>query len=341
MLTKSFTASLQWVNDIISKTNLIFNMRAITLTCHIGVMMKSGTKFEKLTERIFSQLVENPEHEKVEHNVMLEGKDGQRQIDILITYKIAGMSIKTIVECKDYSSKVCIGVVDALHSVMQDVNANKGVLVSSNGFSSSAINKAKRLGISLFTAHEALSEKWKLDIEIPILVTEISSFNAYPEFDIYLDPGTEIHKEATLNINDVDVASALIQDLKTSPQEDLLDFKNLGNGYCPSSIKAPFYIRDTLGNKRSIENFRITFEIKKEYYFGYLNEQSDVVALRDAIDSGLQVVFKPDFIFDYKNKLRKINQNEIPSVGEIKIECISEPKFYNFSVDSITLSTAG
>lgn len=303
--------------------------------------MKSGTKFEKLTEKIFSQLVENPEYEKVEHNVMLEGKDDQRQIDILITSKIAGMTIKTIIECKDYNGKVGIGVVDALNSVMQDVNANKGVLVSSNGFSSLAIKKAKRLGISLFTAHETLSEKWKLDIEIPILVTEISSFNAYPEFELYLTEGTQIHKDAMFNINDVNVVSALTQDLKTFPQKVLSNYKNPKNGYCPSSIKTPFYIRDISGNKITIKNFRINFEIKKEYYFGYLNDQSDVVALRDVIDSDLKVVFKPDFIFDYKNKLRKINKNEIPSVGEIKIECISEPQFDNFSVDSLSISKAG
>lgn len=212
--------------------------------------MKSGTKFEKLTEKIFSQLVKQPAYEKVEHNVNLEGKDGPRQIDVLITSEIAGIKIKTIIECKDYKGKVSVGVVDALHSVMQDVNANKGVLVSSNGFSSTAISKASRLGISLYTAHEALSEKWKIDIEIPILVTEISSVNVNPTFQLYLNQGDQIYRDAIFNVNDTNVIKALTSDLKNLSPETLSTYEKSEHGYLPSIISPPFYIRDIHGQKK-------------------------------------------------------------------------------------------
>ena len=299
--------------------------------------MKLGTGFEKLTERIFTQLVMHPEYEKVEHDVKLEGKDGPRQIDVLITSEIAGMIIKTIIECKDYKGKVSVGVVDALHSVMEDVNANKGVLVSSNGFSSTALKKAKRLGISLYTAHEALSEKWKIDIEIPVLVTEISSINVEPTLRIVYD-GDDIHENAVFNVNDIDIIKALSNDLKTFSAESLARYEKSEKGYCPSEITPPFYIRNVSGNKKFIDNFRINFKLQKTYYFGYLNEQDDVVALRNIIENGVNILFKPDFIIDYKNTLKKMKKEDIPSVGEVSIQCIIKPEFKTCNVKSVGFS---
>lgn len=303
--------------------------------------MKPGTKFEKLTEKIFAKLVKQPDYEKVEHDVKLEGKDGPRQIDVLITSEIAGMKIKTIIECKDYKGRVSVGVVDSLHSVMQDVNANKGVLVSSNGFSSTAINKAKRLGISLYTAHEALSEKWKIDIEIPVLVTEISSVNANPTFQAFFDKDDKIHRDAIFNVNDIDVVKALANDLQKLSSETLAQYEKSEKGYCPTEIAPPFYIRDINGNKKPVDNFLINYEIKKKYYFGYLNDQKDVTALRDVIESGINIVFKTDFIIDYKNTLKKIKKEDIPSVGEINIECITHPEFGDYQIKSVEISKIG
>ena len=303
--------------------------------------MKPGTKFEKLTEKIFAQLVKQPDYEKVEHDIKLEGKDGPRQIDVLITSEIAGMKIKTIIECKDYKGRVSVGVVDSLHSVMQDVNANKGVLVSSNGFSSTAINKAKRLGISLYTAHEALSEKWKIDIEIPVLVTEISSVNANPTFQAFFDKGDQIHRDAIFNVNDIDVVKALANDLKKLSSVTLAQYEKYEKGYCPTEIAPPFYIRDINGNKKPVDNFLINYEIKKKYYFGYLNDQKDVTALRDVIENGINIVFKTDFIIDYKNALKKIKKEDIPSVGEINIDCITHPDFSDYQIKSVEISKIG
>ena len=303
--------------------------------------MKSGTKFEKLTERIFALLVKNPEYEKVEHNVKLEGKDGSRQIDVLIISEIANMKIKTIVECKDYSGKVSVGVVDVLRSVMEDVNANKGVIVSANGFSSTAIKKARRLGISLYTAHEALSDKWKIDIEIPVLVTELASVNVNPSFQAFLEKGTQLHRNAALCVNDIDVLQALVNDLKNSNSAHSAELNRSQKIFCPSEIKPPFYIRDITGSKLHIDNFNIEFDIKKNYYFGYLNNQEDVVALRDIIEGGINILFKSDLLIDYKNKLKKVKQDEIPCFGEIRIECVAEPEFNEHRIESFNISRIG
>ena len=134
--------------------------------------MKQGIKFEHLASEVFTILSKDNKHEKVEHNVMLGGPDGPRQIDVLISGSVGPFEVRTIVECKDYNKNVNVTALDALYSKLIDVNAQKAVLVARKGFSNGARKKAKRLGISLCTIHSMEHEKWKFDLEIPILITE-------------------------------------------------------------------------------------------------------------------------------------------------------------------------
>ncbi|MDO8971924.1 MAG: restriction endonuclease, partial [Saprospiraceae bacterium] len=134
--------------------------------------MKEGLKFEHLATEVFTILCKDREFEKVEHNVFLDGPDGPRQIDVLISGSVGPFEVKTIIECKDYDNNVNVIAVDALYSKLLDVNAQKAVLVARKGFTSGAKKKAKRLGISLCTIHSMDQEKWKFEIEIPILITE-------------------------------------------------------------------------------------------------------------------------------------------------------------------------
>jgi len=145
--------------------------------------MKNGTKFEELTAEIFEHLRKDQRFETVEHNVFLEGKDGTRQIDVLLKGKVGPIDILTIVECKDYNKYVNVTAIDALHSKMQDVNAHKAVLVARKGFTKTAMKKAKRLGISLCTAHSAASEKWKFNLEVPLVIIELSAEKFSPSFE--------------------------------------------------------------------------------------------------------------------------------------------------------------
>ncbi|MEW8053090.1 MAG: restriction endonuclease [Candidatus Thiodiazotropha endolucinida] len=300
--------------------------------------MKAWKKFEKLTERIFAQLIKNPEYEKVEHNVSLVGKDGARQVDVLITSQVAGMEVKTIVECKDYKDKVSIGVIGELHSLMQDVNANKGVVVSSNGFSSKAISKAKRLGISLYTAHEALSDKWKLDIEIPVLVIEISTVDVIPEYTAPLNKTITLSKSKIFIINDIDVIKEFTTHLNGLSPDELFSLNKVNNVYYPPSIAPPLFTRDVRGEKIPIDTFGITFGVSRKYYFGYLNNQRDVLALRDILENSMKVSFKPDFILNFKNSLTEINENEIPSVGELRVACLIKPTFEDLQLDHFNIT---
>lgn len=289
--------------------------------------MKKGTSFELMTKKIFEKLSENSQYETVEHNIKLEGKDGPRQIDVLISAKVAGMDIKTIVECKDYKSKISVGTVDALHSVMSDVNANKAVLVSTNGFSSTAIKKAKRLGISLFTAHEALKDDWAIDLEIPIIIKEVLPTEVTPYFSANFKKGDSFHKDSSYVINDINVLEAFKKQWAEEPLFDEM-FKS-GESY-PFELKEvipPFYMRSSKGSKLYLDEFSISFKVRLKYYCGYLNEQENTQVLKDVIENNTKVFFDLKAIFDYRTKFKSSAQPMFSEGSAFTIDCIAKPDF--------------
>lgn len=66
----------------------------------------------------------------------------ERQIDILIEGNIAGFALKIIVDCKYFSKTIDVKEVETFCSMVEDVDANQGVLITKKGFSYAAINRA-------------------------------------------------------------------------------------------------------------------------------------------------------------------------------------------------------
>lgn len=73
----------------------------------------------------------------------------QRQIDIAATGKIAGYDILVVIDCKYYSKKLDVNDVGAFKTLLEDVRANLGILVTEKGFSSAAQNLAETCHMKL------------------------------------------------------------------------------------------------------------------------------------------------------------------------------------------------
>lgn len=65
-----------------------------------------------------------------------------RQIDILIEGEVAGFEIKIVVDCKYFSKNIDVKQVESFCSMVEDVEAHQGVLITQKGFSKAAINRA-------------------------------------------------------------------------------------------------------------------------------------------------------------------------------------------------------
>lgn len=83
------------------------------------------------------------------HNQKIKTYDGTYQIDILCEFVALNIKFKVIAECKMYKKPVERRVVSELHDKIESLGASKGIIISTSGFQSGAVDYAKNHGISL------------------------------------------------------------------------------------------------------------------------------------------------------------------------------------------------
>ncbi len=81
---------------------------------------------------------------KITHNAKKLGflSKVERQIDILIEGTIAGYNLIIVIDCKYFNKKVDVKTVEEFIGFLQDVKANKGVLITNIGYTPAAQNRA-------------------------------------------------------------------------------------------------------------------------------------------------------------------------------------------------------
>lgn len=95
----------------------------------------------------------------IEHDVKLTADDGTYQIDVYVKYKALGAEMKILAECKQYSRSVSRDKVEVLASRLRSLGAHKGILMSTAGFQSGAIEFAEKHGIALVQVFDT-NEMW-------------------------------------------------------------------------------------------------------------------------------------------------------------------------------------
>lgn len=131
---------------------------------------KEQPKWEKFEEFVASiQKVLTPKA-TITPNDIIAGKSGvRRKIDISIRRNLGQFKILAIIDCKDWSKPIDIGVVGAFADLLEDVSANKGAIVCNAGFTEGAKERAKEKGIDLLMAVDAESMDWPVYITMPTL----------------------------------------------------------------------------------------------------------------------------------------------------------------------------
>jgi hypothetical protein len=97
--------------------------------------------YEKVIHEMFSEMY--PEAEIV-HNTSLTGRYSKtsRQIDILITDYAAGEKFTIVVDGKYYGKHIDVKEVESFLAMLMDTGADKGLLITTKGYSKAAIRRA-------------------------------------------------------------------------------------------------------------------------------------------------------------------------------------------------------
>lgn len=113
-------------------------------------------EFEKYCRDILASFAEEEQlsNFSITHNVRIPAEDGTYQIDIYAVFMALGVEFKILCECKQYTSPVNREKVVLLHDKLRSLGAHKGVLLSTSGFQSGAIQYAKVHGIALIRVED-------------------------------------------------------------------------------------------------------------------------------------------------------------------------------------------
>lgn len=153
-------------------------------------LMKAGRAFEAVVADIVREFDSTPH---IETNVIVDGPDGHREIDVLIEGSVSGIGRKAFIECKDYNPErgpLGIAVVDALESKRWDLNYDLCALCSNAGFTADAVRKAARTGIALLGALKDGDERIRYRVldEIFVLKIDVENVSASVTLDANFRP---------------------------------------------------------------------------------------------------------------------------------------------------------
>jgi len=123
-------------------------------------MNRPGKAFQDLVAQVETTLLKDHTI-KVESPAFLVDKDGhRREHDVLITRREHMRTYLTAIECKDLKRKVGVPALEAFRTKCDSTGINSAVLVSSSGFTKSALKTAKRLNVQCFTLQQLDQVPW-------------------------------------------------------------------------------------------------------------------------------------------------------------------------------------
>lgn len=110
----------------------------------------SPTAFEEYVGHVLRALKEGLRDFKIEHRKLRKGANGEYEIDLEVSFRALGPTrFVVLVECKHHRARVKRDVVQVLHDRIRETGAHKGMVFSSAGFQSGAIEYAGTKGIAL------------------------------------------------------------------------------------------------------------------------------------------------------------------------------------------------
>lgn len=138
-------------------------------------MSNNGREYEKFVAALHQALFDSEKwtelkNIRIEQNKKINDSFGiAREFDLYWEYEFAGITYKTVIECKDYASKVSIEKIDALLGKIRDIPDLKPIFATKTGYQSGAKNKALNNKVELLIVREQNDSDWVLEDGTPLI----------------------------------------------------------------------------------------------------------------------------------------------------------------------------
>jgi hypothetical protein len=150
---------------------------------------RPGRLLEQLTanlERVLgkgtSARIESPAH-------LIDRVTGERrEHDVLLRIRTSHHETIIAIECRDRSRKITVNDVEGFYMKCRDTGIDQGVMVSSKGFSRTALSKGKARSIRMLLLGEVDSFSWLGTAGITDITRRINHISCVFETELQLDP---------------------------------------------------------------------------------------------------------------------------------------------------------
>lgn len=113
----------------------------------------TGVTYEEIVRDIFEAILaqDTVKTIEIERHVLLKGRAAQHEVDVFWRFEAGGIEYRTIMQVKDWSSKVKQGHLLQFKGVLDDLPGQvRGVFVARSGYQRGAKSFAQSNGIRLF-----------------------------------------------------------------------------------------------------------------------------------------------------------------------------------------------
>ena len=115
---------------------------------------------------------------RVTRNAEIAGRNSRakRDVDVLIEGRLNAFAVRIAIEAKNYQDRVGVEKVEALHTKLDDIGVDLGVMVSSKGFTQPAKDSAAAMGIQLFEVYDQRLENTTLLLPVRHIAPELGQY---------------------------------------------------------------------------------------------------------------------------------------------------------------------
>lgn len=127
--------------------------------------MKLGEEFQNIVSQIVQQLT--PSYNvKSPDKILGVNSNTMREIDVAVRFKDGMSDYLIMIECRDRNRPCDISYIEQMKTKREDIQANKVIIVSRHGFTSSAKILGEKLGFDLYELNNAQNFDWNKMIGI-------------------------------------------------------------------------------------------------------------------------------------------------------------------------------
>ena len=291
-------------------------------------MANNGREYESFVQKLQQALINSEEylHQKnvcIEKNIKIIDNCGvPREFDLYWEYELAGMMYKTVIECKDYASKVSIDKIDALIGKVRDIPDIKPIFATKTGYQSGAEKKAKHNKIELLVVREQIDDDWKDEygnslikqIHINMIIqSPIYIKNFTPKLNKeWVDKNTDLDTSQPISMNAM-TNEIFISDKKKNEFYSLFDLEkkltNIKNDTFGDTFEIveleDAYISYNDTNLK-IDSYKVDYYIPKSHsmpiLIDYTKELIGVIEYVSRETNTSTAIFKDRIIKNWKNK---------------------------------------